>query len=108
MVRRIECDPGGPCDVTALAREARLSPFHFLRTFQGVTGVTPHQYLLRLRLRRAAVRLKTESTKVVDIAFECGFGDVSNFNRNFRAEFGASPRAWRRLGRASMGGSTVG
>lgn len=96
VVRRIECDPGGACGVSALAREARLSPYHFLRTFQSVTGVTPHQYLLRLRLQRAAARLRSESTKVVDIAFDCGFGDVSNFNRTFRAEFGVSPRVWRR------------
>jgi AraC family transcriptional regulator len=97
VVRMIECDPDSPCDLSALAREARLSPYHFLRTFQSVTGVTPHQYLLRLRLQRAAVRLRTEPAKVVDIALECGFGDVSNFNRTFRAEFGMSPRAWRRF-----------
>lgn len=96
VVRRIESDPGAPHELAALAREARLSPYHFLRTFQGVTGVTPHQYLLRLRLRRAALRLATGPAKAVDIALECGFGDVSNFNRAFRAEFGVSPRAWRR------------
>jgi AraC family transcriptional regulator len=98
VVRTIEGDPDGHYDLSALAREARLSPYHFLRTFQSVAGVTPHQYILRLRLQRAAVRLGTEPTKIVDIALECGFGDVSNFNRTFRAEFGVSPRAWRRLG----------
>jgi len=98
VVRTIECDPEGHYDLRELARKARLSPYHFLRTFQSVAGVTPHQYLLRLRLQRAAVRLRTEPTKVVDIALESGFGDVSNFNRTFRAEFGVSPRAWRRLG----------
>ena len=98
VVRAIEGDPDCHYDLSALAREARLSPYHFLRTFQGVTGVTPHQYLLRLRLQRAALKLRTEPTKVVDIALESGFGDVSNFNRTFRAEFGVSPRAWRRLG----------
>jgi transcriptional regulator GlxA family with amidase domain len=75
-----------------LANHARLSPYHFLRTFQSLTGVTPHQYLLRVRLRRAAVRLSLESTKIVDLALESGFGDISNFNRTFRAEFGISPR----------------
>ena len=98
IVRAIEFNPDAPYDLSRLAREARLSPYHFLRTFQSVTGVTPHQYLLRLRLQRAAITLRTEPTKVVDIALESGFGDVSNFNRNFRAEFGVSPRAWRRIG----------
>jgi AraC family transcriptional regulator len=79
-----------------LAKRAGLSPYHFLRTFEQVTGVTPHQYILRARLRRAAIRLAMEPTRVLDIALETGFGDLSNFNRTFRMEFGASPRLYRR------------
>ena len=79
----------------ALAREAGLSPYHFLRTFRLVAGVTPHQYPLRARLREAGLRLATTDAKVLDVAFDSGFGDVSNFNRAFRAEFGVSPRAYR-------------
>lgn len=71
-------------------------PIPLSAVFQGVTGITPHQYLLRVRLRRAAFRLRTESAKVVEIALDGGFGDVSNFNRAFRSEFGASPREWRK------------
>jgi AraC family transcriptional regulator len=48
-----------------------------------------------MRLRRAAIRLRTERAKILDIALGCGFGDISNFNRSFRAEFGVSPRAYR-------------
>jgi AraC-like DNA-binding protein len=51
-----------------------------------------------MRLRDAAARLATGNEKVLDIAFDCGFGDVSNFNRAFRAEFGVSPREYRSLG----------
>jgi len=79
-----------------LAASARLSAYHFLRCFEDLTGTTPHQYLLRTRLRRAALRLKRESTKIIEIAMDCGFGDVTNFNRAFRAEFGMSPRSYRR------------
>jgi AraC family transcriptional regulator len=78
-----------------LARAAELSPYHFLRTFQRVTGVTPHQYVMRARLREAARRLVTERRRILDIALDCGFGDVSNFNHAFRAEFGKSPRRFR-------------
>jgi AraC-like DNA-binding protein len=95
VVRMIDSDPDAPDDLRGLARIARLSPYHFLRTFEGLTGTTPHQYLLRVRLRRAAIRLRTEPAKVLDIALDCGFGDISNFNRAFRAEFGVSPRAYR-------------
>jgi AraC family transcriptional regulator len=79
-----------------LARQVGLSAYHFLRTFKFVTGVTPHQYVLRARLRDAAWRLAGGSDKVLDVALETGFGDVSNFNRAFRAEFGVSPREFRR------------
>lgn len=96
VVRMIDDEPGMPHDLTGLAQVARLSPYHFLRAFQAVTGTTPHQYLLRLRLRRAAARVRTEPAKIVEIALDCGFGDVSNFNRAFRSEFGMSPRAYRK------------
>jgi len=95
IVRRIERHPDGALTVSGLAREAGLSPYHFLRTFEGVTGVTPHQYVLRTRLREAAIRLSQEQGRVLDIALDCGFGDISNFNHAFRREFGVSPRAYR-------------
>lgn len=94
-VRTIERQSEESLTLAALARDANLSPFHFLRTFQHVIGVTPHQYLMRTRLRRVAARLAAEPTKVVDIALDCGFGDLSNMNRAFRAEFGLSPRSYR-------------
>jgi AraC family transcriptional regulator len=95
IVRMIENHPDAEHDLSALAREAKLSRYHFLRTFQQLTGLTPHQYVLRARLRNAATRLMLEAGRVVDIALDCGFGDVSNFNHAFRAEFGFSPRACR-------------
>jgi AraC-like DNA-binding protein len=98
VIRAMENEPAAPTDLAGLARLARLSPYHFLRTFQTLTGVTPHQYLLRARLRRAAVRLLSEKRNIADIALDCGFGDVSNFNRAFKNEFGIAPRAYRRRG----------
>jgi AraC-like DNA-binding protein len=94
-VRRIERHPDDGLTLAHLAREAGLSTYHFLRVFERLTGATPHQYILRTRLREAAVRLTAEPGRVLDVAFDSGFGDVSNFNRAFRAEFGLSPRAYR-------------
>lgn len=79
-----------------LASRAGVSPFRFLRAFTAVVGVSPHQFLLRVRLRRAALALRTTSDAVTDIAYGVGFGDLSNFTNAFKAEFGASPRAWRK------------
>jgi AraC family transcriptional regulator len=76
-----------------MAARAGLSPFHFLRTFERLTGLTPHQYVRRTRLREAALRL--DGGKVIDAAFESGFNDLSAFNKAFRGEFGVSPRAFR-------------
>jgi AraC-like DNA-binding protein len=81
--------------LSALAAQADLSPFHFLRTFEQQTGLTPHQYIRRARLRDAAARLLSGDGKVVDAAFECGFGDESNYNRSIRKEFGVSPKQFR-------------
>jgi AraC family transcriptional regulator len=96
VLRSIEATPEASHELSEMAAMARLSPYHFLRCFDELTGATPRQYLLRMRLRQAALRLKRESTKVLDIALDCGFRDVSNFNRAFRAEFGESPRSYRR------------
>jgi AraC family transcriptional regulator len=94
-VRLIERDPSALLALDALAQEARLSRFHFLRAFARVTGLTPHRYVRRARLRRAAVQLATSNERVVEIALASGFRDLSNFNHAFRAEFGSTPRAYR-------------
>lgn len=94
-VRRIDAEPNDELTLGVLANEARLSPYHFLRVFEQVTGLTPHQYVRRARLRDAAARIAAEGSRILDIALGSGFGDVSNFNRAFRAEFGVNPRAYR-------------
>jgi AraC-like DNA-binding protein len=73
-----------------------LSPFHFLRLFARVLGVTPHQYLVRCRLRAAARLLADPRISVTAIAYDVGFGDLSNFVRTFRRAAGVSPRDFRR------------
>lgn len=100
-VRMIEGRSAEALTIADLAREAGLSPFHFLRTFEKLTGVTPHQYLRRARLRAAAAALLRDGpARILDVALDAGFGDVSNFNHAFRAEFGVSPRIYRHQRRA--------
>lgn len=86
-----------PLNLESAAREAGLSPFHFLRLFANVLGVTPHQYLVRSRLRRAARLLADHERSITDIAFDVGFPDLSNFVRSFHRAAGVSPRAFRKL-----------
>jgi AraC-like DNA-binding protein len=84
-----------PIDLETAARTAGLSPFHFLRLFSKVLGVTPHQYLVRARLRRAARLLAEGACSITDVAFDVGFGDLSNFVRSFHRAAGVSPRRFR-------------
>ena len=88
-----------PLDLESAAREVGLSSFHFLRHFAHVLGVTPHQYLVRSRLRRAARLLAGDARSITDVAFDVGFGDLSNFVRTFHRAAGVSPRAFRRAAR---------
>jgi AraC-like DNA-binding protein len=81
--------------LAALGRLASLSPYHFLRTFRGIVGMSPHQYLIRQRLEQAAVRLVASDLAISRIALDAGFGDLSTFNRQFRGAFGMTPRRYR-------------
>lgn len=85
-----------PVRLEDAAREAGVSPFHFLRSFSNVLGVTPHQYLVRSRLRHAARLLSEESRSITDVALDVGFADLSNFVRTFRRAAGVSPSTFRR------------
>jgi AraC family transcriptional regulator len=86
-------------DLDRVAREVGLSAFHFLRVFAGVLGVTPHQYVIRARLRRAARLLADETRSITDVALEAGFADLSNFVRTFHRAAGVSPRRFRQAAR---------
>jgi AraC-like DNA-binding protein len=81
------------------ARETGLSVFHFLRVFAGVLGVTPHQYLVRCRLRHAARLLADGTRPITDVALDVGFADLSNFVRTFHRAAGVSPRRFRQAAR---------
>jgi AraC-like DNA-binding protein len=82
-------------DLEDTAGQAGISPFHFLRLFSAVIGVTPHQYLVRSRLRHAARLLTEADIPVTDVAYDVGFGDLSNFVRTFHRAAGVSPLKFR-------------
>jgi AraC-like DNA-binding protein len=86
-------------NLESTALQAGLSPFHFLRLFSNVLGLTPHQYLVRSRLRHAARRLADDNSPITDVAYDVGFGDLSNFVRTFHRAAGVSPRAFRQASR---------
>jgi AraC family transcriptional regulator len=91
--------------LAALAAETGLSPFHLHRVFSSVTGETPKQFTLRLRLSRGAAMLLTRDDSVLRVAQCCGFGSHEAFTRAFRRQFGTSPRAYRQRGLTKHNGA---
>lgn len=83
-------------NLQALATETGYSRSHFLRMFQAATGVTPHRYLLQLRLERAQELMKRGCASLIDIAFLCGFSSHAHMARMFRHFLGVTPSEYRR------------
>lgn len=92
----IEAHLGEPLALEQLAGVACFSPFHFHRVFTAVAGETLYQFILRLRLERAASQLLQQREKsVTEVALDCGFGSSAAFARAFRGAFGVSASTWR-------------
>ena len=100
----IDANSHRPIALDGAAEQAGISPFHFLRLFSEVLGVTPHQYLVRSRLRHAARRLADDDSPITDIAYDVGFGDLSNFVRTFHRAAGASPMRFRQAAKQGSRG----
>ncbi len=95
LVHFIDRHYAEPLTVRLLARRARLSPFHFIRTFRAATGLTPHQYVRERRLERARHLLSTTPMPVTEICQAVGFTSLGSFSTLFRRSTGKSPVAYR-------------
>jgi AraC-like DNA-binding protein len=99
--RDLLCDLDGPSlSIEELAREVRISPFHFIRQFEAVFGVTPHQYRIDARLD-AAKRLLAARHSVTDVCMEVGFSSLGSFSALFARRVGEAPSAFQRRVRSS-------
>jgi AraC family transcriptional regulator len=79
------------------AREADMSEFHFSRAFKRTTGLTPSQYFINLRLKKARRLLRETNRSVIEIGLDVGYTSPSHFAQIFRREVGISPSEYRRL-----------
>jgi AraC family transcriptional regulator len=103
IARWIDRDPGADHNVEALSRAAGLSKFHFIRSFRKAVGIPPYAFVTRARLREASKAIALTEQRIIDIAMNCGFSDLSTFNHLFKNEFGKSPLAVRADARNGRG-----
>jgi AraC-like DNA-binding protein len=82
--------------IEAVARAAGISPFHFIRQFEALFGLTPHQFRLRARLDQARRLLAAGDHSVTEVCMEVGFSSLGSFSDLFRRRVGTSPSAYRR------------
>lgn len=82
--------------IDKLAGIACLAPFHFLRTFKQIFGITPHQMLTKIRLQHAENLLVDTVHPISQVSLRVGFDNLSSFTRLFTTQFGVSPRKFRK------------
>lgn len=88
--------------IADLAREVQISPFHFIRQFEAVFGVTPHQFRIQTRLDAAKHLLAMGQHSVTDVCMEVGFSSLGSFSSLFTERMGEAPSAYRRRVRAMV------
>jgi AraC-like DNA-binding protein len=88
--------------IVDLAREVHISPFHFIRQFEAVFGLTPHQFRIQARLDRARYLLAMGEHSVTDVCMEVGFSSLGSFSTLFARRLGEAPSAYQRRIRTSV------
>lgn len=96
VVAAMLADPAAPHSVESLAAVANLSPFHFHRIYRAMTGEGVAQTLRRVRLARAAHRLNSPDSAVMEAALDAGYDSAQAFARAFRSFTGVSPSGFQR------------
>ncbi len=91
----IESRASEQISIDDVAQSVGVGSFHLMRSFKRSIGVTPHQYLMRIRLLRAIDLLRDTSLPITDVAYESGWADLSNFLRTFRRDVGCTPGDFR-------------
>jgi AraC family transcriptional regulator len=96
-IRHIQRNYAREISLDQLAATVHLSPFHLARRFKQTTGVSPHQYLIEVRVNAARALLDAGSGQrsLAEIAAAVGFADQSHLTRHFKRRFGVTPRQVR-------------
>lgn len=79
-----------------IAKTINYSPYHFIRIFKGVTGKTPHEYLMDIKIQKATEELKHTENSITEICYICGFNNLNHFSSVFKKRIGVSPTQYRK------------
>jgi AraC family transcriptional regulator len=93
---RIEAELDTEISLTSLAKESGYSRAHFLRMFRAATGLTPHRYVLEVRVSTAQQLLRQSKISLADVALNCGFASQTHMTDVFRKQLGVTPQEYRR------------
>ena len=99
---RLRDTPEDPVSIRDVAREAVMSPFHFIRQFEAMFGATPHQFRIQARVDKAKHLLALSDYSVTDVCMEVGFSSLGSFSDLFARRVGVPPSAYRRQVRSLM------
>lgn len=91
--------PDEPLSITAIAHEVHISSFHFIRQFEALFGLTPHQFRVRCRLDCAKLLLAKGQHSVTEVCMEVGFSSLGSFSSLFARRFGLPPSVYQRRSR---------
>lgn len=94
MQDHIEAHLSEKISLADIARASLFSPWYARKLFIQYTGLTPADYIRKLRLRKSVLRLRDCKVKVLDVALDLGFGSVDGYQRAFKREFGCNPKEY--------------
>ena len=100
--RRLEEAGEASLAVREIAREAGISPFHFIRQFEALFGMTPHQTRIRARLDLAKILLAAGKHSVTEVCMEVGMSSLGSFSDLFLRRVGAAPSEYQRRARSMI------
>jgi AraC family transcriptional regulator len=96
VIEYIHANASGNISLAAMARIAEVTPHHLASLFTKETGLSPHQYVLRVRIERAKIHLKDDSLSIAEVSRLIGFRTQEHFTKVFRRVVGLTPSEFRK------------